>query len=343
MTSRERVHAVLRGEIPDAVPRAIYGTSIGIHNATTLKLFDQKTGKHPREAFHQDLVGVLPEYHKMPEDDNAKRAKEAYDRSCKSYRPDGVRTLLPEDVDNPAYRELFLMRDRFDMSAVKSRVDEIHEDGYASVLCGQTLFDRAKGLRGQEQFLMDLAERPDWMEPFLDLVTEASVEKSRTIAAAGPDIICGGDDLGTQRGLLISPDIWCGLFKPRLKRVVDAIKEVDPGIAYAFHCCGDSRDLIPHLIEIGVDILNPIQPAAIDPAVARELAGDRLVLWGGVCVQHTMPHGTPEDVHREVKLRMETIGREGRYLLTPAHMINDDIPWENIVAFFEAVDRYGRY
>jgi len=343
MTSRERVQAVLRGEIPDAVPRAICGTSIGIHNATTLKLFDQKTGKHPREAFHQDLIGVAPGNHTLPEDDNVKRAKEAYEHSCKAYRPEGVRTVFPQDIENPLYRELFLTRDRVDMATVKSRVHEIHENGYASVLCGYTLYDKAKGMRGQAQFLMDLGERPDWLEPLLDLVTEGAVEKTRTIASARPAIICGGDDLGTQRGLLISPDLWCELFKPRLKRVVDAVKEVDPGIAYAFHCCGDSRDLIPHLIEIGVDILNPIQPAAIDPAEARERAGDKLVLWGGVCVQSTMPNGTPEDVHREVKLRMETIGKEGRYLLTPAHMLNDDIPWENIVAFFEAADEYGRY
>lgn len=343
MTSRERVKAVLRGDIPDRVPRAIYGTSIGIHNPETLKLFDQKTGKHPREAFKQDIIGAVPDFYKLPEDDALRQAKETYARSCKSYRPEGVRTFLPEDLENQAYRHLFMMQDRVDMAAVKRRVDEIHAHGYASVLCGQTLFDRGKGLRKMEQFLMDLAEQPDWLEPFLDLVTDRAVEKSSVIAEAKPDIICGGDDIGTQRGLLISPRLWCDLFKPRLKRVVDAVKEVEPGIAYALHCCGDSRDLIPHLIDIGVDILNPIQPAAIDPAEARRLAGDKLVLWGGVCVQHTMPHGTPEDVHREVKLRMETIGKDGRYLLTPAHMINADIPWENIVAFFEAADKHGGY
>ena len=107
--------------------------------------------------------------------------------------------------------------------------------------------------------------------------------------------------------------------------------------------CGDSRHLIPHLVDIGVDILNPIQPTAIYPAETRALAGDRLILWGGVCVQHTMPHGTPEDVHNEIGLRMQTIGKEERYILTPAHMLNDDVPWENIVAFFEAADKYGKY
>jgi len=321
----------------------MYGTSIGLHNASTLKLFDQMTGKHPREAFRQDVHGVLPVFAYRKDHPDVVAARLEYDRSCKSYRPEGVKIVLPEDVDNPAFRRSLTLW-RYDMDAIQARIDEIHAEGYASVLCGtRALLESAGGGRGRERFYMDLGLGEDWLEPYLDILTDAAIAEAKLLLQCRPDIFCYGEDVGCQQGLIISPRQWNELFTPRHKRIVEAVKEVSPGTAVAFHCCGDSRDLIGPLIDIGVDILNPIQPAAIDPALARRLAGERLVLWGGVCVQHTMPHGTREDVFNEVKLRMETIGKDGRYILSPAHMINDDISWENIVAFFEAADEFGRY
>ncbi len=333
MNSRERVKKVLAGEIPDRAPRALYGTSIGVHNATTLKLFDKMTGKHPREAFKQDLLGVFPEpYRTLSNSEEHKKAREML-KSTSPVKGDQLKTAAGK-----------LTCCDFNMDIIHKRLEEIHSSGYASVLLGsRTLLESGCAIRGREQFYMDLAYHEDWLEPFLDVLTESAIAEARNICVIKPDIFCYGDDVGAQRGLIISPAQWAELFNPRHKRILEAVKETSPETKVAFHCCGDSGAIIEQLIEIGVDILNPIQPKAIAPEQARKLAGDRLILWGGICVQQTMSRGTPEDVMMEIKSRMETIGKNGRYILSPAHMLNDDIPWENIMAFFEGADLYGKY
>jgi uroporphyrinogen decarboxylase len=133
------------------------------------------------------------------------------------------------------------------------------------------------------------------------------------------------------------------LFKPRLKRIITAAKNINPETAFFLHTDGQVSELIPDFIEIGVDILNPIQPEVIDPADVKHRYGSELIFFGAISVQKNLPFGTPQEVAAEVQLRMETIGAGGGYLMTPSHLLNADIPWENIVAFFEAADTYGNY
>lgn len=107
--------------------------------------------------------------------------------------------------------------------------------------------------------------------------------------------------------------------------------------------CGDIREIIPDLIEIGVEILNPIQPECMDPAELKRKYGFCLSFWGTIGIQTTLPFGTPDDVRREVKQRIETVGRGGGLLIAPTHVIEPEVPWENIIAFVEAVKEYGIY
>jgi len=128
-----------------------------------------------------------------------------------------------------------------------------------------------------------------------------------------------------------------------LKRVIESAKEVNPDMLVYYHSDGYIEPIIPDLIEVGVNILNPVQPECMDPTKIKERYGDRLAFFGTIGIQTTMPHGTPEDVRKEVKTRIETVGRGGGLLIAPTHVLEPDVPWENILAFFDAVEEYGKY
>ena len=206
-----------------------------------------------------------------------------------------------------------------------------------------TLFEVAWGVRGYESFLTDLIDQKDMAAALLDRITDMRRQMARIFARAGVDVLRLGDDVGTERGMMIGRATWAEWLKPRLASVIRAARDINPDILVFYHSDGDCREVIPELIEIGIDILNPVQPECMDPAEIKRLYGDRLAFWGTIGTQTTMPFGTPDDVRREVLTRIETVGRGGGLLLGPSHLLQDDVPWDNVLAFFDAVDRYGRY
>jgi len=122
-----------------------------------------------------------------------------------------------------------------------------------------------------------------------------------------------------------------------------AARRVKPDILISYHSDGFIEPFIPELIEIGLDVLNPIQPECMDPADIKRKFGDRLAFFGTIGNQTTLPFGSPEDVRREIRQRIETVGKGGGLVLAPSHMIEPDVPWANIQAFFEAADECGYY
>ena len=120
--------------------------------------------------------------------------------------------------------------------------------------------------------------------------------------------------------------------------MVSAVKNIDPRIRVFYHSCGNIEGLIPELIETGIDILNPLQPDCMDLLKIKSKYGDRLAFWGSVSVQKTMSFGTPDDVRAEVTRRIKTLGTDGGFILSPAHVLAAETPWENITAFFEAAE-----
>lgn len=325
MNSRERLLAVLAGKVPDSVPRCLYDVAIGTYNDTTIELFAKKTGSHPSEYFRHDVRGLRFPWRTMPEE---------WHRQVRDIQhPDDVQRVMAP-----------WMPPRMDIKELRQKIDIFHDSGHPAFVGGSVSdFETAFHLRGREQFFLDLGYREGWLEPFLDTLTSATAVEGQMAAAAGVDIFGIGDDLGSQRSLLISPEMWRELFKPRVKRIVDSVKNTSKSTAFCLHTDGMVMELIPDFIEIGIDILNPIQPEVMDPAEVKRRFGKDLVFFGGVSVQKTMPMGSPADVEAEVRLRMETIGAGGGYIMSPSHLINADIPWENIVAFFAAADKYGKY
>jgi len=206
-----------------------------------------------------------------------------------------------------------------------------------------TLFECAWLLRGMENLLVDFMLNPDLATALLDHLTGSGIGSATRLAQAGIDILLTGDDVGTQRGMMMSPRLWRKWLKPRLAEIIAAAKKVNPDLLVFYHSDGNIEPIIPELVEIGVDILNPVQPECMDPAWLKREYGNHLAFWGTIGTQTTMPFGAPEEVRATVKERIETVGQGGGLLLAPTHVIEPDVPWENVVAFFKAVEEYGRY
>jgi uroporphyrinogen decarboxylase len=137
--------------------------------------------------------------------------------------------------------------------------------------------------------------------------------------------------------MLMSVKMWRTWLKPRLARTIAAARAIRPDVLVFYHSDGDVTAIIPDLLEIGVDILNPIQPECMDPVALKRAYGERLSFWGTIGTQSTFPFGSPEDVRREVRARISTVGVGGGLFLAPTHVIEPEVPFDNIVAFVEAV------
>lgn len=208
---------------------------------------------------------------------------------------------------------------------------------------GGTIFWPPYKLRGMEQLLMDLSDESPVAEALIARVTDISSAMATRLASCGVDIVSLADDLGTQNGLFVSKEMFRRWFRGPLARVVESAKRANPDVLVFMHSDGDVTDLIPDFIDIGIDILNPLQPECMDVEAIKSHYRDDLAFWGGVGTQTTMPFGTPEDVRDCVRSRIEVIGRDGGFLIAPTHLVEPEVPWENIMAFVEAVEQFGAY
>jgi uroporphyrinogen decarboxylase len=209
-------------------------------------------------------------------------------------------------------------------------------------------FERAFAMQGMDVFLMNMSLYPEFARALLTKITE--VCKS----LMGPfldelgdnvDIIKIGDDLGMQDKLMISPEMYRDILKPLHADFIQFIKERTKAKVF-FHTDGDVFPLIDDFIEIGVDILNPIQTSAgqmSDLAGLKKYVGKNLVLCGGIDSQNILPHGTPASVRQEVRRVLEFLGPGGGFMAAAVHTVMNDVPAENVLAMVDAVEEFGRY
>jgi len=222
------------------------------------------------------------------------------------------------------------------------RLISAHKDEYWIVgVTVTTIFETAWALRGLEQMLMDFSEDPPLADAILDIPFRYHLTAAKRLVEMGVDMIWIGDDVGTQRGMLISPRAWRRFFKPRMAEFISTIKGINPHLKVAYHCDGNLEKIIPELIEIGLDVLNPIQPACMDPAKIKKQYGDRLCFWGTIDEQHTLPFGTPKQVRDEVLKRLETVAVDGGLILGPTHHVQLDTPLENFWAMVHTIAGEG--
>ena len=204
-----------------------------------------------------------------------------------------------------------------------------------------TIFEAAWALRGLEQLLTDFIEDPDLADAILDIPYRYHLAAAETLVRMGVDMVWLGDDVGHQHGMFISPRHWRRFLKPRMAHIIERLKTTNPDAKVAYHCDGCIFPIITELIEIGLDVLNPIQPAAMDPARVKREFGRDLCFWGSIDEQHTLPFGSPDDIRREVLERIATLGAGGGLILAPTHHVQLDTPLENFWAMVETITRSG--
>lgn len=198
------------------------------------------------------------------------------------------------------------------------------------------LYEKSLNLLGAEELMLGLAGEPDKAHAFLDRVMEAELRVARAYARFNPDCVITMDDYGMQDRLVVSPGMWRAFFKPRLRQLIDFYRaEVGEHVIFEHHSCGHVMPILEDLIEIGVNILNPIQSACNDLAEMRRRTSRRLVLAGGICGQHVLPHGSPGDVRDEVFAKLDLLWEGGGYVPFAEKTIG--VPRENLDAMHEAI------
>jgi len=211
-------------------------------------------------------------------------------------------------------------------------------------------FEMSFLLRGFENFFMDLAINPSLACYLMDKIIELKMRFWELVLEDLGDyitVVALADDLGDQRGPRISLDMYRKYVKPRQKKLFNFIKKTAPKPVYIFlHSCGSVYDFIPDLIEVGVDILNPVQVSAakMDTRKLKKEFGRDIVFWGGgVDTQYVLPRGTPQEVKDEVKRRIDDLAPGGGFVFNAVHNIQEEVPPQNIIAMWEALQEYGKY
>lgn len=228
-----------------------------------------------------------------------------------------------------------------DWTKVVQNVQQTHKDGIAAVGCLEmTIWESAWYVRGMETMFMDMmsgedgaAERAQYV---LDRVTEFAIDYAKGFANVGVDILRLGDDIGMQKTPMMDLELWRTWLKPRLAAVIAAAKQVKPDIVVLYHSCGYVEPFIEDLISIGVDVLNPLQPESMDVEAIIRRYGDRLSFNGGLGTQTTMPHASPAEVAAETKRLLDLGGKKGGIFVCPSHLLEPEVPWENIEAYAAA-------
>jgi uroporphyrinogen decarboxylase len=241
--------------------------------------------------------------------------------------------------------------DDFDYRGIEAQCERIRSQGRVVVFMGDRLnrvaqLKPAMYLRGLENALADLVLQPEIARAVLDRIRafyRVYLERILTAAKAKIDIVLTGDDFGSQRGLLLSPDTWRSLIKPGFAEYVALIKSADAKAMH--HTCGSVVDLIPDLIDCGLDILQSVQPEAANMGLADLQArfGPQLCFHGGISIQQTMPFGRPDEIRQAVREIAEAVKPDGGYIFGTAHNIQADTSVENVRALMEAYHDYGGY
>jgi uroporphyrinogen decarboxylase len=365
LNSRERVMRSLNKEVPDRIPM-----DLGTTNCTTLtkKAYEnlkkflgiEKETRFMMENFQvvfvdEEVLQILnidtrgihphPIFQKEMIDDN-------------TYRNEfGITFRMPQEglyydmIDHPlAGKSLEELKEyswpnpekSMDLKGLREKAKKLHDKGEFCLvgdMIDSGIFEPCWYLRGFENYLMDLVIDPDFATAQLEGMYHYQLQRySLFLQEVGEylDIIFVGDDLATAENVIMNPQTYRNLIKPYHKEYFKNLKKLAPNAKLLYHSCGSIFNFIPDLIEIGVDILNPIQVSAqgMDTKVLKDKFGKELSFWGAIDTTQVMPNGSIEDVKREVHKRIQELGPDG-YILAAVHDIQPDVPPENIVTMYD--------
>jgi uroporphyrinogen decarboxylase len=257
-------------------------------------------------------------------------------------------TMTLADLDEYAWPDF---KDRTRLDGLRKSMEQ-HQAANHAVLMNTFyvgILEFGEYLRGYHDFFIDLAKKSPLAIRLLDIATELRMQYWETVLEEVgdlTDVVAENDDLGTQTALMISPQTYRTLIKPRHRKLFEFIRKKAPHVHIHFHSCGAIRELIWDLIEVGVQSLNPVQVSAtnMDTKSLKREFGKALAFWGGgVDTQHVLPYGTPTEVRDEVKRRIDDLASDGGFVFSAVHSIQPDVPPENFEAMWEALQDYGAY
>lgn len=350
MTPRKRVQEAVRRGAPDRVPKEAGFTP------ALLERFKKETGSSdPAEYFGMEMRDVgfaelrpedfpdFSEYQReMPE--NARIMSEYGTASVPAnfYHFWGYvfplrRAEQVAEVERYPWPDVTL---NYRHEHLESQVEALHQQGYFVSGFAGHIFETAWQLTGLEKMLADMLVNPALVEAILERITLDNCFRARRFAEAGVDMLRVGDDVGMEDRLMMPPQVWRRLLKPRLAREIAAARAVAPDLPVWYHSDGDISPIIGDLIEVGVTVLNPVQPECLDLRWVRREYGDQLSFWGTIGTQTVMPFGTPAQVRETVREMIELFAPG--LVLAPTHVLEPDVPWENVLAFFAAVEDFGK-
>jgi len=373
MNSRERILATLKHKEPDRVPIDLGGSATGIETEAYDNLkkkigFSGKTVTFVRDHVDVDepileRFGVDTRYIRVkgptgfkPVIDEANSYLDMWGTRWSNPPTSLYWDMLDYPIKEPTLEALkkYPWPDPDDpgrVEGLREKAKELYErTSFALVvdLVGFGIFEQGWALRGMENFLMDLVLNPKFAEALIQRVTDYKVALwGHILDAVGQyvHVVMETEDLGTQQGPMISPEIYRRLIKPAHKRLWEFMKSKTKASLF-LHSCGSVRKFIPDFIDLGLDILNPVQVAAkdMDPKDLKREFGKDLVFWGGGCdTQNILTFGTPEEVENEVRSRISELAPGGGFVFNQVHNIQPQVPPENILRMFESAQKYGGY
>ena len=343
MTNKERVYSALRHERPDRVPRFIWlGNGVIESMTRELGMTPLALDVHLKNDILQTWVSI-----------NREMARELSDGASFTdewgitWKREGFHNMVtshPLGSGDADFISEYPLPDPYHPSryeALKDLLSKYGESHFIGADVSGSLFEPAYHLRGMEDLLMDLAMENDEAVILLDRLEDFTTKVALECVRLGVDWIWLGDDMGTQNGMIMSPSMWREVFKPRMKRIIAAIKAAKPGIFVAYHSCGSMSPIIPDLVEIGVDVLNPLQESAkdMDHAAVKRSFEDRITLMCGLDTQTFLIEASANEVRTKTREKIETLGYNGGFIFAASHHIQHDTPKENIDALFHELDK----
>jgi uroporphyrinogen decarboxylase len=224
---------------------------------------------------------------------------------------------------------------------MREKVQKIQSSGLAVAALpphmGGEIFEAAQRLRGFEQLMSDFFRNPQLVEYLFSQLASIASQSVAILAKAGVDVICLDDDVGEPTRMMISVDLWRAFLKGPLSQIISTARTVNPAVRILYHSDGYIEPIIPDLVEIGVNVINPVQPDVMDPAKLKEKYGSKLAFWGTVGTASDWLYGSPSAIEAEAKERIETVGREGGLVIAPAYDLEPKVKWENVLALVKAV------
>ena len=382
MTSRERVNTALNHEEPDRIPIDLGGFQTGIHRKAYESLLSHLGMEErvsildpvqqlavPSEAilrrFHADIRYVTAHG-----PDNFQSSIEINERGGKQWHDlrDEFGVVWSMPIDQMLYMDISHHplanadindiesypfpngSDRTRFSGVREKALTLRKEtpyALSSGICGVT-YEICWYMRGMERWFMDMKENQPFCEALIDRTSEYWVDwMTAFLGEVGDvlDVVMIGDDLTGQDGPLFSPQFYRDVTRPRQQRIIDVIKKKSQCKIW-YHTCGDCSIYIPDLIDMGIDILNPVQinTAGLDPAQLKSTYGNNLVFWGGgIDSQRVLPFASPQTIRDEVKKNIGIFKPGGGYVFNNVHNIQPGVPPENIVALYDAAYEFGFY